>query len=314
MLAGCNTEKKNLSADATTPSDQNLSSDQGTQQISRKINMPSIKNQHLNIAYASDSDAQILDIFIPQGDGPFPAVILIHGGAFRLGDKVMDYDTAKVLVANGYAAIPINYRLSGEALFPAAIHDCKAAIRYIRANSEKYNIDPNKIASMGASAGGYFSAMMGTSAGDKYIDGTVGNYEHFSSDIAAAVIWFGPIDFSTMVSEAKMLGMKEDYNVDNETKFLGVDANDSANAAIVARANPTTYIDVNDPPVFIQVGSEDPLVPYTQSLNFYKALKNVMGTEQVSYELIKGAGHGGKEFNTDNNLDKVVGFFDKYLK
>ncbi len=315
LFAGCNVKKKNVSADAVTPSDQNLSLNKVMQQaMNKKVDISSIKNQHLNIAYASDSDAQKLDIFIPEGDGPFPAVILIHGGAFKAGDKAMNYQTAKELVANGYVAIPINYRLSGEAIFPAAVHDCKAAIRYIRANSKKYNVEPDNIASMGASAGGYFTAMMGTSAGNKYIDGNVGDYAHIPSDIKAAVNWFGPINFSTMVPEAKALGMDEGYNVDNETQFLGVDANDPANAAIVTRANPTTYIDANAPPFFIQVGSEDPLIPYTQSFNFYKALKKVKGVEQVNYELIKGAGHGGPQFHTDSNLGKVVGFFDKYLK
>jgi len=208
----------------------------------------------------------------------------------------------------------INYRLSGEAVFPAAVHDCKAAVRFVRANASTYKINPNKIGSWGASAGGNLSAILGTSGGDSYLEGTQGNHLTTSSNVQATIDWFGPINFATMVSEGLALGFAASYNVDNESQYLGVDANSPANIAIVNKANPTTYIDANDPPFWIQVGSADPLIPYTQSLNFYNALKKVLGESKVSYDLLNGAGHGGSQFNTTENLDKAVSFFNSKLK
>lgn len=267
-----------------------------------------------DVAYASTSSSQKMDIYIPEGEGPFPAVILIHGGAFKAGDKAMDAENAAKLVANGYVAITINYRLSGEAVFPAAVHDCKSAVRFARANAKTYKINPDKIGSWGASAGGNLSALLGTSGGDSYLEGTQGNYLSTSSKVQATIDWFGPINFSTMVSEAAALGFPSTYNVNNESQYLGVDANDPTNIAIVNKANPTTYIDANDPPFWVEVGSADPLIPYTQSLNFYNALKNVLGESKVSYELLNGAGHGGAQFSTTENLDKAIAFFNANLK
>lgn len=267
-----------------------------------------------DVVYASTSSAQKMDIYIPEGAGPFPAVVLIHGGAFKMGDKAMDATNAAKLVANGYVAVAINYRLSGEAKFPAAVHDAKAAVRYVRANASTYRINPSKIGSWGASAGGNLAAMLGTSGGDAYLEGTQGDYVGTSSNVQATIDWFGPINFSTMVQEGLALGFASTYNVDNESAYMGVDANDPVNNALVQKANPTTYIDAQDPPFWVQVGGADPLIPYTQSLNFYNALKAVLGESKVSYEKLEGAGHGGAQFSAAANLDKAIAFFNANLK
>jgi len=267
-----------------------------------------------DVAYVSTSIAQKMDVDVPAGTGPFPAVVLIHGGAFKAGDKAMEATNAAKLVANGYAAISINYRLSGEAVFPAGVHDAKAAVRFVRANASTYRINPDKIRTWGASAGGYFSAILGTSGGDAYLEGTEGSHLTTSSEVQACIDWFGPINFSTMVAEGLALGFASTYNVDNESQFLGVDANSPSNIDIVDKASPTTYIDVNDPPFWIQVGSVDPLIPYTQSLNFYNSLNSVLGSSKVGYELINGAGHGGSLFSTEANLAKAIAFLDSQLK
>jgi acetyl esterase/lipase len=268
----------------------------------------------IDVAYATTSNTQKMDIYIPAGAGPFPAVILIHGGAFKTGDKAMDAEKAIKLAANGYVAISINYRLSGEAIFPAAVHDCKAAVRFIRANASMYRINPNKIGSWGASSGGNLSAILGTSGGDIYLEGSQGSYLNTSSTVQASIDWFGPINFATMVSEGLSLGFSSSYNVNNESQYLGVDANNPANITIVNKANPTNYIDPSDPPIWIQVGSKDPLIPYTQSLNFYNTLKIKLGENKVGYELIIGAGHGGTQFDTETNLSKAIEFLNEKLK
>lgn len=276
--------------------------------------MSSIENQHRNVPYAQESEAQRMDIFIPEGKGPFPAVLLIHGGGFKSGDKKAEYDLAKQLVFNDFVAVCVNYRLSGEAVFPAAVHDVKSAIRFIKGNAKKYTINPNRIGSWGSSAGGNLSAMMGTSSGDDFLDGKVGKFLNQSTQIQACVDWFGPIDFSKMMEEADKLGFGDSFDVAIESKYLGVDVTDPKHTDLVQRANPTTYIDRTDPPFYVQAGSQDPLIPYLQSENFAKALGTTFGEEKVHFDLIKGAKHGGAEFSDEENVKKIIFFLNKHLK
>ena len=126
-----------------------------------------IRRKFLDVPYADLSPAQKLDIYLPdEGDGPFPVIISIHGGAFMGCDKA-DLQVLPMLegLKRGYAVVAINYRLSGEAQFPALVHDAKAAVRWIRANAQRYGFDPSRIAAWGGSAGGYQASMLGVSAG-----------------------------------------------------------------------------------------------------------------------------------------------------
>lgn len=267
-----------------------------------------------DVAYAGISSSQVMDIYIPKGKGPFPVVVLIHGGAFRMGDKRMETSNALALAAKGIAAVSINYRLSGEARFPAQIQDCKAAVRFLRANAAKYNLDPGKFGSWGASAGGNLSAMLGTSSGiAEFDDATLGN-PGVSSKVIASVDWFGPINFLTMDSEATALGFSLNTNSPSspESQLMGAAIQTIPDK--VAKANPTTYISKDDAAFFIQAGSADRNIPYSQSLNFSEALKNVLGADKVSYELLNGAGHGGPMFSDPANVAKVISFLEKHLK
>jgi acetyl esterase/lipase len=267
-----------------------------------------------NVSYATSSSAQKMDIYIPEGTGPFPVVVLIHGGAFMMGDKSGEASNAAALVANGIAAVSINYRLSGEAKFPAQIEDCKAAVRFLRANATKYNLNPDKIGSWGASAGGNLSSLLGTSSGVAELEGASLGNSGFSSKVIASVDWFGPINFLTMDTEASSLGftLSTNSSTSPESKLMGAAV--QTIPAQVAKANPATYISADDAAFFIQVGSLDRNIPYTQSLNFYNALKTVKGSSDVSYELLDGAAHGGSQFSSSTNMAKVMAFFTKYLK
>lgn len=269
---------------------------------------------YTDIAYASTSSAQVMDIYIPKGTGPFPVVVLIHGGAFKMGDKRMETSNALALAAKGIAAVSINYRLSGEAKFPAQIQDCKAAVRFLRANASKYNLNPDKFGSWGASAGGNLSAMLGTSSGiAEFEDAALGN-PGVSSKVIASVDWFGPINFLTMDSEATTLGFSLHTNSASspESQLMGEAIQSIPDK--VAKANPTTYISPDDAAFLIQAGSNDRNIPYTQSLNLSIALKKTLGEEKVRYELLNGAGHGGPMFSDPANIAKVILFFERYLK
>jgi acetyl esterase/lipase len=267
-----------------------------------------------DVPYATVSPAQVMDIYLPEGKGPFPVVVLIHGGAFKMGDKQMETQNAKALVARGYAAASINYRLSGEAKYPAQIEDCKAAVRFLRANATKYNLNPDKIGSWGSSAGGNLSAMLGTSSGVAELEGASLGNAGISSKVIASVDWFGPINFCTMDAEASALGFTCRTNGESspESQLIGKAVQSAPE--LVAKANPTTYISADDAAFFIQAGSMDHNIPYTQSRNFYDALKSIVGAYKVSFELLEGAGHGGPQFSTPANIEKVIVFFDKFLK
>lgn len=120
----------------------------------------------MDISYATLSERQKLDIYLPSVDeGPFPVIVHIHGGAFKMGNKRDEQLTSILLgLKRGYAIVSVNYRLSQEAKFPAAVEDVKAAIRFIKANAKKYQLNPNKIAVWGGSAGGHLSAMVGVTS------------------------------------------------------------------------------------------------------------------------------------------------------
>jgi acetyl esterase/lipase len=280
-------------------------------------NTVGIKNKFLDIAYASKSPAQKLDVYLPAtGNGPFPVIVSIHGGAFKGGDKGDGQVNAMLEgLKGGYAVVSINYRLSGEAIFPAQIQDVKAAIRFVRANAAKYKLNPDKLATWGGSAGGHLAAMAGTT-GDvpDFEDVTLGNANQ-SSRVQAVVDWFGPIQFDQMDAQFRVSGKgTPDHDVANspESELVGKQITQAAD--LVKRASPATYISKNDPPFFIEHGMEDQLVPTEQSKNFYAELLKILGNERVTLTLMPGTLHGGPQFETPENLTAVFAFLDKYLK
>jgi len=283
----------------------------------RKANTDHIKRKWLDIAYATASSAQQLDIYLPEeGDGPFPVILNIHGGGWIGGDKVFAQVTSMLEgLKRGYAVVAINYRLSGEAIWPAQINDCKAAIRWVRTNADQYKLDPDKIAAWGSSAGGHLSALVGTSGDVKALeDLSQGNPEE-SSRVQAVVDWFGPTDFLKMDDHLKASGvkmpMKHSTPDSPESKLLGKNLEDAPE--LVKEADPDTYVSSDDPPFLIQHGLEDNLVPYQGSVLLARNLGDVLGHENVSLELFPATRHGGPAFGSEENLERVYRYLDKHL-
>jgi acetyl esterase/lipase len=284
-------------------------------------NSGSIQQKWFNVAYAGISNSQKLDIYLPNSaNGPFPAIFQIHGGAFRSGDKNSGELTPVLAGLNrGYAVVAVNFRLSGEATFPAQINDIKAAIRFIRANAGQYNINPDKLAVWGDSAGGSLAALAGTSGDVKELqDDGLGNAGQ-SDRVLAVVDWYGPIYFSTMDAEFAALGITPAFGATNsptspESGYLGKTIGSSEAEPLVKQASAETCISADDPPFFIQHGTVDRNVPITQSRNFSNMLKAVLGDSKVTFEAIEDAAHLDPKFETADNLNKVLDFLDKYLK
>lgn len=283
-------------------------------------NTEHIKRKFLDIPYANLSPAQKLDIYLPdEGDGPFPVIVSIHGGAFMGCDKA-DLQVMPMLdgLKRGYAVVAVNYRLSWEAKFPALVQDVKAAIRWIRANAPSYNLDPEKIAAWGGSAGGYLSSMLGTSAGIPELeDLSMGNPDH-PSHVQAVVSWFGPSNFLKMDGQLIESGLAPDddqrHNKENSPESLLLGAKITEIPDRVKAADPQTYIRPGAPPFLIQHGRKDPVVPVQQSIELAGKLKTVLGEDMVTLDLIEGAQHADPFFESQENVERVMGFLDKHLK
>jgi acetyl esterase/lipase len=281
-------------------------------------NTDHIERKWLDIAYADTSEAQKLDIYLPdQGEGPFPVILNIHGGAWLGGDKAFKQVLSMLEgLEHGYAVVAINYRLSSEAIWPAQIHDCKAAIRWVRANADHYMLNPSRIAAWGGSAGGHLSALVGTSGDVEALeDLSQGNPEH-SSRVQAVVNWFGPTDFLMMDVHLRASGVKKpmEHSIPHspESKLIGKNIEDAPE--LVKTANPETYVSSDDAPFLIQHGIEDNLVPYQGSVLLARKLGDTLGYDKVSLELFPATRHGGPAFGSEQNLDRVFRFLDKHLK
>ena len=225
----------------------------------------------LDIAYSNDSDSLA------------PAIVHIHGGAWRNGRK--SANRALGFAREGFVGVSINYRLSGVARFPAGVYDCKRAIRWVRANAEKYGIDPARIGIVGESAGGHLVALLGTSGGDPWLEGHEGHLE-YSSSVQSVVDHYGPVDFLRMEdAPGRMRHLTPDSP---ESLWLGRQV--TLVPELVAQANPITYLDPADPPMLIIHGEHDGIVIIEQSEYLYEALQKA-GVES-EFIRVKNADHG----------------------
>jgi acetyl esterase/lipase len=261
----------------------------------------------LDIPYAAtENPRQRLDLYLPKAPAsqkPLPLVAFIHGGAFRAGDKRTGWPMIARLVTSGeYAGASIGYRLSGEVTWPAQIHDCKAAIRWLRANAKKYNIDPDRIGVIGTSAGGHLVAMLGTSGNVAELEGTLGENRETSSRVACVVDEFGPTDFLALYGGHNM-------SPDNpEAQLIGAPLGAEPDDA--RSASPITFVSADDPPILVIHGTKDPAVAFNQSERFVAALKKA--AVNVTFVPVEGAGHGG--FRSPEVPRRVQLFFDKHLR
>jgi acetyl esterase/lipase len=276
------------------------------------------KRKWLDIPYASQSTNQRLDIYLPdEGEGPFPVIAVIHGGAFMMGDK-RDVQQLPMLegLKRGYAVVCIEYRLSGEAIFPAQIQDCKAAIRFIRGNAEKYGFDPRRIAAWGGSAGGHLSSLVGTSAGVKDLEDLSMGFPAAECSVQAVVDWYGPSeDFLKMDEELKASGCGvPDHSAPESPESMLLGRLITEVPELVRKASPMTYVSAKTPPFLIQHGLQDQFVPAQQSIHFAEAIEKAAGKERVILELLPGVYHADPAFETPENTSRVLDFIDSVLK
>lgn len=257
-----------------------------------------------DVEYAKPDGQHLqLDMARPKtGRGPFPAIVCIHSGGFNAGSRQAFVTMCVKLAGQGYVAVTVSYRLAPKYPFPAAIHDVKAAVRWLRANAKKYNIDPDRIGATGASAGGHLAQFLGVTAGVKQFEGDGGNADQ-SSQVVCVVNYFGPSDLT------KFYG-KSPIGDEVIPLFLGGNLEKERHKHFLA--SPLYWVTPSAAPTLCIHGTEDTLADHSQSVMLIERLKGA----DVEAELLslKGAGHflGGK--NAEQAEKAMLSFFGKYLK
>ena len=271
---------------------------------------PSVRGE-FDVDYAGENKAhQKLDLLLPTepaADEPLPLIVYIHGGAWRGGSKREGIAFLTPSVASGkYAGATIDYRLSNETIWPGQVHDCKAAIRWLRANAKKFNIDPQRIGVIGGSAGGHLAAMLGVTGSVERLEGKVGDHQDQPSRVSCVVDEFGPTELLAM-SEFPS-DIEHDSPESPESRLVGGPIQERKDAA--RSASPITYVSSDDPPFLLIHGTDDPLVPYDQSERFLASLE-AEGVEAMLLK-VQGGGHGG--FRSAELDRRIRLFFDKHLR
>ena len=261
-------------------------------QFEQGIEYSNPDNQHLQLNLARPK----------QGDGALPAVICIHGGGFRAGHRDGYNKLCLRLAQNGYVALTVSYRFAPRYQFPAAVHDVKAAVRWLRANATKYHVDPKRIGVTGGSAGGHLAQFLGVTAGVGQFEGDGGNPGQ-SSSVTCVVNFYGPSDFTK--SYGKSVDAAEVLPL-----FLGGNLDQERRRHILA--SPLYWVTPNAAPTLLVHGTDDKYVAYEQATWIFERLK----ASEVEVELLtlEGAGHGFKGADADKAERALLAFFEKHLK
>jgi acetyl esterase/lipase len=231
-----------------------------------------------DIPYVSNGHVrQKLDLYLPTHGTRRSLLIYIHGVAFMFGSKKSDLMPLRLL-AKGYAIASLDYRLSGDAVFPAAIEDCKAAVRWLRTNAAEYKLNPDHFVAWGESAGAHLAAMIGTTGDTKRFE--VGENLDVTSDVQGVVDYYGPTDFLQMDAHALPNSQKHNPADSPESKFVGGTITEHPD--VVQGANPITYVSQRTPPFLIAHGTDDHIVPFHQSELLAAALEKT-GVPVVFY-------------------------------
>ncbi|MDX1979044.1 MAG: alpha/beta hydrolase fold domain-containing protein [Bryobacteraceae bacterium] len=264
--------------------------------------IPDDVTAEMNVEYSRVGERMAMDIVRPKTKGPHPAVVAIHGGGFRAGQRTSYLPLCIRLAQRGYVAATVSYRLAPRHQFPAAVEDVKAAVRFLRGNAKRYDIDPMYIGATGGSAGGHLALMLGLTGPMRIFEGSGGHLDQ-SSAVQAVVNYYGPTDFTESygksVDAAQVLPM-----------FLGGDLLHNRKAHIAA--SPLYYVTPQAAPILTVHGTRDAYVNYEQAA--WLTSKLVSAEVETELETISGAGHGFKGPDAERAEARLFGWFDKHLK
>jgi acetyl esterase/lipase len=256
-----------------------------------------------DVVYSKPGGTELkLDIARPvEGDGPFPIIFVIHGGAWRAGNKSDMRPALAEFARHGYVAVSPQYRFCPKETFPAQVHDVKAAVRWIKSHAKDYKADPEHVGAIGFSAGGHLALMLGVTGASDGLEGEVAEGAP-DSRIHAVVNYFGPTDLAAQDIPDVSKPLVRD--------FLGGTPEEKVKE--VKQASPLTYISQGDAPLLTFQGTKDPLVPHTQAAKLADAMTSAGVPGRV--ELLVGAGHGWGGEDQKHTQAESLAFFKKYLK
>ncbi len=259
--------------------------------------------RHNDIRFAQPGGVELLlNLHMPKGIENPPLLMFIHGGGWMNGDR--NRCRLEWVAQHGYAVASIEYRLSSEALFPAQIHDCKGALRWLRAHQTEYGYDASKVVVGGTSAGGHLAALMGTSGDVAVLEGGTAGHADQSCRVQGVIDYYGPSDF---VKRSENQPSKTDHPKGGVYQLIGGPVKENLEAARVA--SPVTYLSSDDPPFLILHGDADNTVFLDQSELLAQRCKEI-GID-VRLHIEPDGGHGFKQ--TDGEKTLVLGFLEKIL-
>ena len=232
---------------------------------------------------------------------PAAAIVVIHGGAWRAGNKKQHTDLIIDFARRGYVAATVQYRFCPKHTFPAQIEDVKCAVRYLRAHADQLKIDPKRIGAVGFSAGAHLSMMLGTMGPGDGLEGQ-GGWMDQPSQVQCVVAFFGPTELAADDIPPISVKLVSDFLGGSKTEIPGQ----------YKKASPVSYVNRGDAPTLIFQGTKDPLVPHTQAYLMAEALTKASVPGRV--ELFLGAGHGWGGRQLQHSREQMVRFFDRYLR
>ncbi len=248
--------------------------------------------KHGAIVFASGDGFELkCDIYQPKSDDPRPIMLAIHGGAWTTGTKFAMFRHARILANRGYVVMAINYRLAPDHKWPAQIHDCKHAVRWIREHAEKYNADPNRVYAFGYSAGGHLASMLATTDKDDGLEGNVLEpYSKHSSRIDGLIAGGSPMEFSWIDEESTTL------------KYW-LDATRASDPEKYAQASPAAFITDDDPVAVLFHGTSDSLVPTSSPESFIDRCKEANIDAEI---ILSSDGHAGAFSRTSLLIESLT--------
>ena len=260
---------------------------------------------HKDVVYAAvDGKDLALDLYVPAGAAKPALLVWVHGGAWRSGTKAKP---PMAFVENGIAMASLDFRQSTDARFPAAVHDIKAAIRFLRAKASEYGYRADRIAICGSSSGGHLAALVGVSNGHKELEGAVGGHLNQSSDVSAIIDYYGASNLTTILTQSTPFGL----NMRRPALELLLGALPDGAPRLAELASPVVHVDRNDPPLLIFHGDQDPQMPINQSHELQGAYEK-MGLD-VYFDVVHGAAHGGDQFFSKDRVARAVAFLRRTI-
>lgn len=278
-----------------------------------------IKQQWHDIAYM-DGERHTLDVYLPnEGQGPFPVIVDIYGGGLIFGDKSSHkLEPALRLLDKGYAVVSVDYSLIHQKYFPFQIYEIKAALRFLRAHADEYQLDMNRVALMGESSGAHLAVMTGVTASvDALQNPFMGDNNNQPETVNAIIAMYGPYEFDQFVDQFNESGVTPKYaETGTAESFEGQMFNQQAPKDVPQRVkmySPKMYFNAEMPPILAFAGTADAVVPYQQTVNMINGAREFVSEDKAVLHLVEGTGHGPADYMSPEFTDEKAAFLAKWL-